>query len=173
LANEGAFAASNTCLIVMHGGRAWFGSGGPGAARVFRSTDGGQIWTAATTPLRNDGASAGVFSLAFADPQHGVTVGGDYAKDAETVSNIALTADGGASWTVPAGHPNGFRSAVVYVASRRAWIATGTSGSDMSIDGGVSWKQFDSGAFNALSGAGHGSVWAAGPKGRIARLQWK
>jgi hypothetical protein len=49
------------------------------------------------------------------------------------------------------------------------WIATGTSGSDFSIDDGVTWKQFDEGSFNALSSAG-GALWAVGAKGRIGLL---
>src|SRR5258708_23679130 len=63
LPNEGAFAASNTCLILSRNGTAWFGTGGPGAARVFRSRDRGLSWTLAPTPIRNHGASAGIFSL--------------------------------------------------------------------------------------------------------------
>jgi photosystem II stability/assembly factor-like uncharacterized protein len=152
---------------------AWFGTGGPGAARVFRSQDGGLSWSVASTPMRNDGASAGIFSIAFSDARHGVAVGGDYAKPVEAVSNMAITADGGSSWTASTRRgPNGFRSAVVYVAGHRAWIATGTNGSDVSVDNGRNWKQFDSEAYNALSTASRDAVWAVGPKGRIARLQW-
>jgi photosystem II stability/assembly factor-like uncharacterized protein len=173
LANEGAFAASNTCLRVNGNRLAWFGTGGPGAARVFRSQDGGLSWSVASTPMRNDGASAGIFSIAFSDARHGVAVGGDYAKPVEATSNMAITADGGSAWTASTGPgPNGFRSAVVYVAGHRAWIATGTNGSDVSVDNGKNWRQFDSEAYNALSTASRGATWAVGPKGRIARLQW-
>ena len=77
--------------------------GGPGAARVFHSTDRGRTWTVATTPMRNDGAAAGIFSLAFADARHGIAVGGDYSKDKEDRQNIALTSDGGVTWTAPPG----------------------------------------------------------------------
>ena len=140
---------------------------------MFRSQDGGVTWTVAGTPIRNDGASSGVFSLAFSGGRHGVAAGGDYAKPAEAASNMAITADGGATWTAPNGtRPSGFRSAVVYIASQRAWIATGTSGSDVSVDNGKSWKQFDSEAYNALSTAGRYATWAVGPKGRIARLRF-
>jgi photosystem II stability/assembly factor-like uncharacterized protein len=172
LANEGAFAASNTCLRVNGDSAAWFGTGGPEAARVFRSQDGGRSWTVTPTPIRNDGASAGIFSLAFSDGRHGVGVGGDYAKPAEAVSNVAITADGGATWKASGRGPNGFRSAVVYVAGHRAWIAAGINGSDVSVDNGKNWKQFDNEAYNALSTAGGNAIWAVGPKGRIARLQW-
>lgn len=60
--NEGAFAASNSCLIVRGTREAWFGTGG---ARVFHSTDGGETWSVAKTPMRNGGLSAGIFSWPF------------------------------------------------------------------------------------------------------------
>ena len=170
LPNEGAFAASNTCLIVMGKQTAWFGTG---RARVFRSDDAGLTWAAAQTPIRNDSPSAGVFSLAFSDRQHGVAVGGDYSKPSENADNIAITSDGGATWEAPAGtRPNGYRSAVAYLADRRAWIATGTTGSDISMDNGRNWKQFDTSAFNALGAVSSHAAWAVGPDGRIARLRW-
>jgi photosystem II stability/assembly factor-like uncharacterized protein len=169
---EGAFAASNSCLT-LHGAReVWFGTGGPGGARVFHSTDAGQTWTVAKTPIRNDGASAGIFSLAFSDSRHGIAVGGDYNKPPETTGNIAITSDGGKTWTAPAGAaPTGFRSAVGHVDSLKMWIAAGTSGSDFLPDDGIAWKQFDTGNYNAIDSApGPPAVWAVGPKGAIARF---
>ena len=170
LPDEGAFAASNSCLTVRGRGDAWFGTGGPGSARVFHSKDAGATWTVVATPIRNDGPGAGIFSIAFRDSKHGIAVGGDYSKDKEPRQNIAVTRDGGLTWTAPAGAPpRGFRSAVAYVAGRKMWIATGTSGSDLSADDGASWTAFDDGSYNALSVAPGGSVWAVGANGRIAR----
>ncbi len=167
LPNEGAFAASNSCLTLLGDNQVWFASGGPGAARIFHSRDGGRTWMAAATPIRNDSASAGIFSLAFSDPKHGVAVGGDYTKAADASHNVAITSDGGRIWTEPSGNkPGGFRSAVAYLADRGIWIATGPSGSDASTDNGHTWKQFDSGSFNAISFG-----WAVGPKGRLAEYQ--
>jgi photosystem II stability/assembly factor-like uncharacterized protein len=169
LTNEGAFAASGTCLIARGQGQAWFGTGGPGAARVFHTTDGGATWTVSSTTIRNDGPSAGIFSLAFSDGQHGVAVGGDYNKPAEASRNVAVTSDGGRTWVQPTGaQPNGFRSAVAYVDDRKMWIATGTSGSDVSFDDGKSWRQFDDQAYNAISFLGSKIGWAVGPKGALA-----
>jgi photosystem II stability/assembly factor-like uncharacterized protein len=170
---EGAFAASGTCLIVMGSREAWFGTGGVEGARVFHSTDGGVTWTVATTPIRNDSAAAGIFSLAFSDPRHGIAVGGDYSKPEDSAHNIAVTADGGKTWTEPAGRPSGFRSAVTYLPDVKAWIATGTSGSDISTDGGNTWKNFDTGNYNAVSFISSKDGWAAGPKGRLAKFVWK
>jgi photosystem II stability/assembly factor-like uncharacterized protein len=164
LTQEGAFAASNTCLRAGPNGQAWFVTGG---ARVFHSSDYGRSWTVTTTPIRNDKPSAGIFSIAFASAKRGVIAGGDYAQPKERQGNVALTTDGGKTWIAPKQAPAGFRSAVLPV--KGSWIATGTSGSDISKDGGQTWRNFDEGAFNALTGSG-GTAWAAGPQGRIARL---
>ncbi len=172
LPNEGSFAASNTCLTVLGEREAWFATGGTGGARVFHSTDRGRAWTVATTPVRNDGAAAGIFSLAFADARHGIAVGGDYSKDKEDRQNITFTSDGGATWAGPAGAgPSGFRSAIAWLPGRKLWVVTGTSGSDVSSDGGKTWKLFSSVAYNAMSFVAGGDGWAVGPQGRIARFQ--
>ena len=171
LPNEGSFAASNTCLALWGKKEVWFATGGTGAARVFHSRDGGRTWTVAPTPMRNDAAAAGIFSVAFADARHGMVVGGDYSKDKEDRQNIALTTDGGRTWTAPSARPRGFRSAAAYVAAHKLWIVTGTSGSDASTDGGKTWKLFDTGAYNAMSFVKSGEGWAVGPQGRIARFR--
>jgi photosystem II stability/assembly factor-like uncharacterized protein len=170
--NEGAFAASNTCLIVRGHREAWFATGGPGGARVFHSEDGGLTWTVAQTPVRNDAPSSGIFSLAFSDPRHGIAVGGDYAKPAESQHNIAVTSDSGRTWIEPSGtHPNGYRSAIAFVPDKKVWLAVGTTGSDVSYDDGKSWKIFDAGALNAVSFVSSQSGWAVGPKGRIVEFR--
>lgn len=171
LAEEAAFAASNSCLALTGSSDMWLGTGGGGGSRVFHSADNGRSWKVATTPVRSDVPSAGIFSLAFADATHGVVVGGDYAKPSETRQNIAITSDGGVTWTAPNGPgPGGFRSAAVWLAQPRLWVVTGTSGSDFSADRGVTWKHFDDGAYNALGGFSGRLLWAVGPEGRIARL---
>jgi photosystem II stability/assembly factor-like uncharacterized protein len=170
LKDEGAFAASNTCLMAQGKRDAWFVTGGPGAARVFHSKDGGVSWAVTTTPLRNDGPSAGIFSIAFANPKLGVAVGGEYSKDKEDLGNAAVTKDGGKHWTEPLkSRPKGFKSSVAFIPGQKTWIATGTSGSDVSSDGGQTWRHFDEGSYNAIAVSGTG-VWAVGGKGRIARL---
>ena len=165
--NEGAFAASNTCLLVLGLHEVWFATSG---ARVFHSSDGGKKWSVASTPVRHDSSSAGIFSLAFLNPLYGIVVGGDYSKPADPAHNIAITEDGGKKWTAPETGPNGFRSAIIYLPDRKMWIATGTSGSDVSTDKGKTWTQFDKGNYNAMSFLLSYAGWAVGPKGAIARL---
>jgi photosystem II stability/assembly factor-like uncharacterized protein len=170
LDKEGSFAASNTCLFLRGKSEVWFVTGGTGAARVFHSKDRGRTWTVAKTPMRNDSASAGIFSIAFRDARHGIIVGGDYAHDKEDRQNIAVTSDGGATWTAPAGGPKGFRSAVAYLPDAKAWVVTGTSGSDISTDDGRSWKTIDSGSYNAMSFLSSRAGWAVGARGQVARF---
>jgi photosystem II stability/assembly factor-like uncharacterized protein len=171
LPNEGGFAASNSCLTLLGDGEVWFASGGVGAARVFHSSDGGRSWTVAPTPIRNDAASAGIFSLAFSNAGRGVAVGGDYTKASDALHNVAITSDGGRTWTEPSGvHPSGYRSAVAFLTDRHLWITTGPSGSDISSDNGVTWKRFDAGAYNAISFPAGGVGWAVGPKGGVAEF---
>jgi photosystem II stability/assembly factor-like uncharacterized protein len=169
LPGEGAFAASGTGITVLGDRDVWIGTGGKNAARVYHSADAGRTWSVASTPVRADGDDAGIFSVAFSDARHGIAVGGSYRKFNESTGTIAVTADGGATWTVPAGAPPaGFRSAVVYLGGDK-WVAVGTSGADVSIDGGKNWMQFDKGNYNAISFSGHAG-WAVGPKGVIAKI---
>lgn len=164
LPNEGAFAAGGTCLIATGKQDAWLVSS---AARVYHSTDRGRTWTFTTAPIRHDGPSAGAFSIAFSDARHGVIVGGDYNQPENPEGNIAITSDGGRTWTRPSGAaPKGFRSAVQYWPAGKLWLTVGTSGSDISTDNGETWTPIGAAAYNALS-----LPYAAGPKGAIARLQ--
>ncbi len=169
---EGAFAASGSCLVTGPGGRAWFGTGGTGGARVFRSVDWGRTWRAAQTPMLNDTASAGIFSLAFRDTVHGVAVGGDYLKLGGRLKNIAVTEDGGATWQVPNGAgTGGFRSAAAFVPGSSTVVATGPEGTDISSDGGATWKRVSKRGYHALSFGRDGPGWASGADGRIARMK--
>jgi photosystem II stability/assembly factor-like uncharacterized protein len=169
--SEGAFAASNTSLALAGKHEVWLGTT---AAHVLHSKDNGRTWTAVQTPIRHDGDGAGVFSVAFSDPRHGIAVGGDYTKATDPQSNIAITTDGGKTWTAPAGPPPaGFRSAVAYVRDRKVWIATGTSGSDISLDNGATWKKFDATGYNAIGFVSSAAGWAVGPRGRIAAFRFQ
>ena len=170
LPNEGAFAASGTCVATAGKSDVWFATGGP-AARVLHSADRGQTWTVVTSPLLSGAASQGIFSLAFRDPRNGVIAGGDYEHPTNQLQNFAYTHDGGEHWTLAKTQPSGYRSAVVFLSeSREFLIAAGTTGSDYSIDGGNTWRPLDPAEYNALSFAGPRAGWAVGAKGRIAKF---
>jgi len=50
-------------------------------------------------------------------------------------------------------------------------IAVGLTGSDVSFDGGLHRRTFDTGQFDTVSCAPDGSCWASGDLGRVAILQ--
>lgn len=114
---EGAFAASNSCIAILHSSATdqnlWFATGGK-VARVFHSPDRGKTWEVFHTPILHGPDSVGIFSIAFRDPQHGVIAGGDYKHPDEDGSNLAFTEDGGKTWTLSAIHPQAYFSAIAY-----------------------------------------------------------
>ncbi|HEX3435135.1 MAG TPA: hypothetical protein VHT24_00090 [Pseudacidobacterium sp.] len=180
----GAFAASNSSIAIF-GDRVWFGTGGKSGPHVYRAEFSGPIQQLkvicdcpeplpgtkpefnryVSIPLAGGVDSAGIFSLAFSDAQHGMAVGGDYTKPNESFGTAAWTADGGQHWTAAAKPPHGYRSAVAWDAEAKAWITAGINGSDISYDDGKTWQPLDDGNWNALS-----LPWVVGPKGRIAKL---
>ncbi len=91
----------------------WFATGGR-AARVFHSADRGQTWQVFDTPILHGPDSAGIFSIAFRDPLHGVIAGGDYKHPDQDGPNLAFTDDGGKTWTLSRIHPQAYFSAAAY-----------------------------------------------------------
>ena len=169
--NEGAFAASGTNIAVVGKTHAWIGTGAATKSRVLRTSDNGRTWQVADTPLASAG-SAGIFSIAFRDEVHGVVAGGDYQKEQEAVDNLAVTNDGGVTWTLVKGL-SGFRSVVAYVPGTKMLVALGPSGGDYSADDGRTWTAITGPGFDTLSFApGKPIGWAAGEKGKLARLSF-
>jgi photosystem II stability/assembly factor-like uncharacterized protein len=168
LPSEGAFAASGTCIATFGKNDVWFGTGGP-AARVFHSADRGQTWTVAETPIIHGAATQGIFSLAFWTAKDGVAVGGDYKEPTKSESIAAVTHDGGKTWTLATKQPKGYRSAVA-VGTSQSLVAVGTSGVDVSLDGGNSWNPMFTEDLNAVSfEADHGR--AVGSDGKIVAIR--
>lgn len=167
LGDEGAFAASNSC-IVLKGNEIYFGTGGP-TARVFHSPDGGLTWTVARTPIVQGNASSGIFALGFDGNHRLIALGGDYKQPDYSEHVAAYSVDNGKTWQLSAKQPGGFRSAVAHL-NDGSWVAVGPSREDLSTDGGLHWNHTDSLNLNAVTilDAAHG--WAVGPKGTIAGL---
>jgi photosystem II stability/assembly factor-like uncharacterized protein len=171
LDNEGAFAASGTNIAVLEKNYAWIGLGAAARARVLRTTDGGRTWQVFDTPLKS-GQSSGIFSIAFRDARHGVIVGGDYQKETEANDNIAVTGDGGETWTLGRGL-SGFRSVVSYVRGTRTLVALGPAGGDYSTDDGHTWTRLPGPGFDTFSFVrGKRLGWGSGARGTIGRLSF-
>ncbi|KAF1960082.1 Oligoxyloglucan reducing end-specific cellobiohydrolase [Byssothecium circinans] len=168
LTGEFAFAASGTCIEAA-AGRWYIASGGVNPGRIYRSDD-GHRWEVSNTSITG-GAAAGVFSVRFRDEDYGVAVGGDYEKPSGNVDNAAWSKDGGKSWIKAESFPGGYRSGVSWVPGRRnVALAVGTSGSDITLDGGKNWRGIDNGTFDAVECASKNLCWASGAKGRVAKL---
>ena len=165
---EAGFAASGQCLVAR-GRDAWLAGGGGAVSRLYHSRDRGLTWTVTDSP-QPSGAAQGIFGLAFRDSRHGIAVGGDYRPGAQSPAAAATSADGGRHWTVAARPPAAYRSGVSWLWHVAA-IAVGPTGSDISYDGGRTWRQFDPGSFDTVDCAPLGACWAAGEQGRAARLR--
>ncbi|MGJ7914521.1 hypothetical protein ACI48D_03445 [Massilia sp. LXY-6] len=168
--NEGAFAASGTCLSVAGANDAWIATGGGATSRVFHSADRGKTWRAQSTPIPAGVAARGVFSVAFLNPKEGFAAGGDYKETQMAGINGARSEDGGATWTPAPVQPAGYMSVVVPVpGAPRALVAAGLAGSGFSLDGGKSWTVLDKTPVNTVGFAGPASGWAVGPKGLLMK----
>jgi hypothetical protein len=137
--------------------------------------------------------SAGIFSIAFRDPMHGVIAGGDYKHPNDDGPNLAFTEDGGKTWSLSTLHPLAYFSAVAY--DRRvneAAIREGTSNKKMRLKPVAAERIFMVGQdfvfdfkppnnprringkkkmgirFNAASAYPEGGALVVGPKGSIA-----
>jgi photosystem II stability/assembly factor-like uncharacterized protein len=170
LANEGAFAASGTCLTVSGNNDAWFATGGAANARVFHSADRGRTWRASVAPIPAGGAARGIFSVGFRDGRHGIAAGGDYKETALAGVNGARTEDGGATWSAASILPAGYMSVVVPVqGTSQSYVAAGLAGSGFSKDDGKSWTVLDRTPMNTVGFASPAVGWAVGPKGLLMK----
>jgi photosystem II stability/assembly factor-like uncharacterized protein len=175
LDGEFGFAASGTCLVTAGSSDAWIASGGA-AARVFHTADRGVTWTVTDTPIvRSD--AGGIFSLAVRDKSTLVAVGGDFEKPTKTKHTSAYSHDGGRTWTA-GGDLGGYRSGSAFLPRTAATgtpsngvIAVGPTGTNVSFDGGVTWKNVRHGAFDSVECTRDGACWASGPDGRVALLE--
>jgi photosystem II stability/assembly factor-like uncharacterized protein len=174
LPNEGAFAASGTCVSVVEKQDVWFATGGAEKTRVFHSGDRGKTWRVADTAIAAGAPPKGLFSVAFADPQFGFAVGGDYQKAKGEGLNAVVSEDGGLSWTAAPALPSGFLSVVIAIPGQsRTFVVGGLAGSGVTRDGGKSWEVLGETPLNAIGFADALHGWAVGPKGLVMKYAGK
>jgi photosystem II stability/assembly factor-like uncharacterized protein len=164
LPQEGAFAASNSSLLLYGKTDLYFATGGA-AARVFHSKDLGQTWRVGVTPILSGRSSQGIFSIVRAGDAL-IVVGGDYSDPKSKEKNAAYSLDEGQTWHLAEELPKGYRSSVdTYDAG---FVAVGPTGAETSRDG-IRWTHIDAPDLNAvifISGKG----WAVGAKGLVAQF---
>ena len=167
--DEAFFAASGTNLVVYNAGNSTSGifvTGGS-VSRIFYRN---QI---EILPVQFGKPSTGANSIAIDNTGlTAVVVGGDYANDRDTSGNcVIVSLTDPLRFFHPRTPPHGYRSCVTYTTSHQL-LTCGTSGVDLSLDGGWNWKLISSQGFNVCQKAKTGSsVFLAGSNGRIARLE--
>ncbi|MFJ9373115.1 WD40/YVTN/BNR-like repeat-containing protein [Streptomyces sp. NPDC101455] len=172
LDGEAGFAASGQCLVSSGPRDVWLATGGGARARVLHSADRGLTWTAADTPIPAGDPARGVFALAFRDRTHGLAVGGNYTADQPSPLAAAVTGDGGRTWRPATTPPPAYRSGAAWLPrSRGTALAVGPTGTDVTTDAGRTWKTVDTGSYDTVDCAADLGCWAAGEKGRVARLE--
>jgi photosystem II stability/assembly factor-like uncharacterized protein len=160
---EACFAASGTNILLGPGGSYSLVSGGK-RSRFIRAAQGTLL------PLQQGSESTGANSVATWEGKKYIVLGGDFAHDHDSTGNCAISVDGGKSWKKPEVPPHGYRSCAAWTGSSQI-ICCGTSGVDISIDGGIHWTLLSRESYNVCARAKTGtSIILAGSKGRIARL---
>ncbi|MEN8376185.1 MAG: oxidoreductase [Gemmatimonadota bacterium] len=168
---EGGFAASGTCVLTRPGGLGWIATGNASGARVLRTADYGETWTAHDVPVVS-GQGAGLTSVAMIDDLVGVAFGGDLAVADAHTDNVARTVDGGLSWSLGAqpAMVGAIYGGAHVPGTTGSLVVVGPGGADLSFDGGATWEPLDSSAWWGVAASGSDAIWVAGPDGRIARI---
>jgi photosystem II stability/assembly factor-like uncharacterized protein len=168
---EACFAASGTNIRKLDRDEACFVTGGKRARYYSKGTP-------IDLPLLQGLETTGANSIAVRDDEklkgsnYLVVVGGDFARDTLREKNCFVSKDGGKHWIAPVVPPGGYRSCVEFITDKKL-ITCGTSGVDVSDDGGLNWKSISTEGFHVCRKAKDGkSVFLAGAGGRIARLNW-
>lgn len=124
-------------------------------------------------PMLSGKTSSGANGLAMhPDGKSGVIFGGDFADIKKRDSSILLFSfsEGKILLKSPTQLPSGYKSHVVYLNGQQL-LACGTSGVDLSSDGGNSWKKISDQPFHVAGYfAGSNRVVLAGPGGTIAHF---
>lgn len=169
LPGEGA-RATGTCLTTFGRHDVWFGTWTPtGNGRVLHSADRGRTWASSTTQLPAGDTHEGVSTLSFRDRHTGLASGGTVATNGDA-GTVNVTTNGGKSWS-PTKPPAGVRIGVAWIPGlRETAVAVGRTGSDISTDGGRTWRLIDHISLFGVSCSRHGSCWAVGENGKAAKL---
>ncbi|MCO5945732.1 WD40/YVTN/BNR-like repeat-containing protein [Mucilaginibacter flavidus] len=169
LPGEAAFAASGTCLRFTNG-NILIASGGSNS-RLISYSQKKEIWDYSNFPITHGKSSEGAFSVAVGK-NNGIMIGGNYEKDKITDSvSVSYIPQPFKLLNAAVKQPAGFQSCVEYITGN-IFLATGTPGSNITIDGGKTWKQIDSTSYNVCRKAKHGKlVLLAGNGGKIGILK--
>ena len=166
---EAFFASSGTnfkLLVWNKYGYSLVGASGGTHSSLFSESS-----IASTLPIIQGKESTGANSIAVYNNKQAVVVGGDFANDKDSSQNcVLLSLKTKVQYSFPKVSPHGYRSCVAYITGRKL-ITCGTSGVDISKDGGVNWSLISTESFHVCQKAKKGNrVFLAGKDGRIAML---
>ncbi len=171
--DEAFFAASNTNIAIANK-TVWIASGGS-KARILKSTDYGNTWKIYDTPIVQGDGPQGIYSIDFYDENHGIAIGGNYAKPNDNCANKAITTDGGKTWKIVADNQNpNYKSCVQYVPNTngKEVFAVGKTGISFSNDGGHTWDEVSNDSYYAIQFVDSNSAWLSGHQ-KIGKLTLK
>jgi photosystem II stability/assembly factor-like uncharacterized protein len=185
LPGEASFAASNTCLTTQGEHNAWIATGGSTTARILATTDGGDTWNAYDTPLVSS-PSAGAFTVAFRNANHGIVGGGDLDPTDPNNARTATSSDGGRTWTLTNAPPvTGAIFGLAYASggrqegegedstNRSVVVTADTGGAAWTPDEGQTWFAFNGvNGFWAVAFASPKAGWLVGINGTILKISF-
>lgn len=165
--DEAAFAASNTSIATDFKNRIVIVTGGS-QSRILISNNKGLTFAAAPLPMAQGKATQGAYSVDMLGDCI-VVVGGDYSAPESSEGNFCISTDGGKNFIKAEKSPEGYKSCVKFL-DKKHLIAVGTTGVDVSTDGGMNWKHIDDSPFNSIGVINKKQAILAGPEGKIALL---
>ena len=162
---ESFFASSGTNIqYTKQGGSSYVWVSGGSCSRLF--------WNKRKYPLalQSGKNSTGANSIALFKNK-AIIVGGDFSKDNRKDSNcIVVQLHKKPIFSIPQTAPFGYRSCVIAV-NKNTFVCCGTSGVDVSTDGGKHWRNISKQSFHVVQKAKKGkAIFLAGSNGKIAQL---
>jgi hypothetical protein len=163
---ESFFAASGTNIQQLANGSWVLISGGKKSCIYF---DGSRIPLLITQGRETTGANS--IAINPVDSNQAFIVGGDFKQDTAQSGNSLLIQLNPFRQKTAIAPPHGYRSCVAYI-NKNDMISCGTTGVDISLDGGLHWKLISDKSFHVCRKSKTGNaVFLAGIHGNIARWQ--
>jgi len=163
---EAFFASSGTNVAMIGNTNHEIMVSGGKASRLFTGVSNDSL------PIMQGKESTGANSVAIYDGKKIVIVGGDFTKD--TISNNNCVLSDLDLWNpmhykIPKTSPHGYRSCVIFL-SKKKLLTCGTSGVDISNDGGMNWELIAKDGFHVCQKAKKGKAVFLAGNGKIAKL---
>ncbi len=165
---EAFFAASGSNILLKPDGRFLCVTGG---TRSYLYMSDGQK---DSLPLIQGGNSTGANAIAQdpGDSDHYYIAGGDFQRDSLAIGTAVGVHTSPFTYDLPEIFPSGYKSSVCYV-DRSRMVACGTSGVDISSDGGRHWQKISTRPFHVCQKSRSGNkVFLAGGNGSIGVISF-